>query len=415
MFKGEQPMSLIKLVVFYKHQQHDQSTHAPKKSKSSKFYKGATTSVEEMFQGSSKTVQNLAIRTGILASDQNSYNYIKAKYDSAEMRKIGKPEKGYPFKYKTIQKELTSSIGKEHVSLTGQHADKSFLELSEMDSIYKHTKKRGVGIRMIRKSVDTSLTELSPALHDMSGKFGTPLIKKGAFPDLTDTEKALMGRLSARYTKGQGIEGTRMQKEVEAMTDDDRRMLHSIAHKYSVQETVTRTISDSITTHAEKEKAHIEAKLVGTKRSTALKRVTMRTKARLKNLPEVLQKVHSIQPEESTQVYLDRVLNDKGFQSLIPETKSGTVKKTANFNTMLGLSTVSEDVKQGTLDRYSKMWDKRNHKFRGRINDVFEITHPDVINKKWERAVKKETRKCSIRLLSRYRLRCCQRDQSNGF
>ena len=310
-------------------------------AKQKDFFKGniKTASMQQIYDGSSQKVKDLADATGIIATDKASFDYATKHKDKFLDPTIPKPQ--IHFDATSMNDAIDSSINSGFWGRSLASSPSDFNPLTDFAS-YRLP---------------------FAALEHAKGYTTTT-----EFLAITPEEKAVASSLLKYETKSYGWKGARMAKALDNLTPDEQKLLKSYEKKVRVNTTITNELFGAI------------GRFGG---------AGYNPRPTLENLKEASKNVSPIKDNEKLGDYVKRIVNDPVNKQYF-DPKPPPPPPAYPLNKMIALSDTSSTEKTYLDNRFKKSWDFKNHNtFSGKINNVFRIKNSGEVEAKYNEAVKK--------------------------
>lgn len=351
-----------------------------KAAKSDMFFKGNTKSatVEDIYNGSSQQIKDLADATGILATDEETYRYVRDK-QAFLCRKTENDEImdawAYSDNYRIPNdKGFNATIEDLATSLIRTHTQSAGLEKLSLISMRANL----LG--------SASAFVFHYMKQDSSGKLiFDPTKRKSEYArDLTPDEQRVLQEYASTFKKVHVEPGKKTDKYLQKASDADIRILKNLYMDASLKKELgksfyllhRRVLNYEAEVHPYSDSGVFDA--------------TAGTNKFLDSLtPDVLDSVKQSLGKPEFNSLVKELYAKSG---LVPSTKkledfkAAKNKQKYDVKEMLALSTVSSAETSEQIDRIRSTWDKKEHGgFTSKVHNVFRITANKELNAKFDK------------------------------
>lgn len=352
-----------------------------KAAKQNMFFKGntKTATVAEIFENSSAQVQKLALETGVLATDQASFDYLTARRAS-----FVKPVPGMG-----LIKEWEDS-GVPH---------KEYLYKMLVDSHSLNTGKMTTSpdvAKLYLKQEITMYTLLGAYGYDeWSDKFNYQNKGSSAGRELTPQEENALRSLMDTRTPAKKQMGKKSEKYVDNLSDAEALLLGNLVVEANVKRNTLSVLDSYIRSRnlydAEKRPWDFDVAIY------------KQTRTEISDVYDQFKNFKMADLIKKASADPNKDFNQELSKLMLPEIEAMgikvTTKKLSDFaiakaplpeyevKDLMALSEVSAHERNVETERIKSTWDKRNHGgFTSKVNNVFRIKASDTVNARFEKA-----------------------------
>ena len=355
-------------------------------AKTGMFYKGNLKEADpiDIFNASSKEVQALALETGVLATDQKTFDYLMSKKD-------------YFIKKATIDDWEVGDFKKFLLDNESKYKDE-----------YLKRAMSGVEYDLNKPSDKLNTFEMNQTLNLVQGLYyskGNSYIPTDIFPfdkpkdalhysrmygikvsNLTSTQRDILQKIHAKMTKGNGVWSKGVEKVLNSLSPDERKELNQLGATLDNYSRI-KNYADSVSTKMVNEILDLApgSNWYNANRSSTKVDFADAFDTYLVNNPPGKTK-----PEDYIKGFHESS-HYKDFVSKASSTSRSITNNPYEKEKLTAIATVTPQEQKDRTDALYKNYDTATHgsKNKAKVNEVFRIIHPKETEKKYQEAVKK--------------------------
>lgn len=325
----------------------------PAPPKDPRFYQGDVTgkSAQELFDGSSKEIQDLALKTGIIATDAATLKYVQAMD-----HKFGK-QPGYPQIYQKYISNEPSDSGKDIDGYVAFLNDPSKFGTRYSGNIHGWAVDMNGGTMRASSYNDAAkaLTGLKPEEKALISKLAAH--KEDSRKAFNTAYNSKVGSYNAKIKEADDAEHKALIDGWKSLTPAEQKMAVDLTKRAAVCDWVN---------------ANVPYTLPGSTKSTPSSRWR----------PLTIDKAPALDNAADIKKFGFEYRNTLVAKPL-PMPTGGYDKKE-----LLGISSLAAKREQQVRDQFTTSWDHANHTFKGEVRNAFQIHPQKEVQDKFEVARK---------------------------